>query len=731
MTRSVWWSFALQGALATLVIRSGPGAYGAERPDVVVADFEQETYGEWKVTGEAFGAGPAAGTLPGQMQVEGFEGKRLVNSFHKGDGTTGTLTSPEFAIERPWLNFLIGGGAHRETRIELLVDGKSVRTASGPNDRPGGSERLDWLTWDVKEFGGRKVSLRIVDEHRGGWGHINVDQIVQSDRKRMAEPARWELAVTKKYVWLPVQNGAPKQRMRFRIGEEIVREFEIELARERTDFHVFADVAAFAGKTLVIDGVRLSGGAGAGTQPAIEQHDALPAASDLYRESLRPQFHFTSRRGWLNDPNGLVWADGEYHLYYQHNPYGHEWGNMHWGHAVSPDLLHWRELPIAIYPHRFGDWAFSGSAVLDERNDSGFGTKEQPPLVAAYTSTGRGECIVYSVDQGRTWTEFGGNPVVKHAGRDPRLLWHAASKQWVMALYDEFEGKQWITFHTSPDLKAWAFASRIDGFYECPDIIELPVDGQAGETRWVLYGADAQYAVGTFDGKVFRPEGEKLTKHRVWHGNYYAAQTFSRTPDGRCIQIGWANGIGFPEMPFNQQMAIPVELTLHRTPAGPRLRANPVKELGTLRFAGNAKEEFTIAAGKPLTLETAGPEIRVECRGARPAAGREGEIVFDVGGEKVTWDAGKGTLAVRDLKAELPMKNQALHCDILVDRRSIEVFAQGGAIAISRERTTPPTSTSVSITTTMGDAAVEFLHVSNLQRVWNEAKPAAGQGGTK
>ena len=711
MTRSVWWSVAAHSALATLAIGLGFDAvHGADRPDVLIADFEQETYGDWKATGDAFGTGPAIGTLPGQMQVDGFEGKRLVNSFHKGDGTTGTLTSPEFTIDRPYLNFLIGGGAHRETQIELLVEGKPVRAASGPNDRPGGSERLDWSTWDIKEFEGRKARLRIVDEHRGGWGHINVDQILQSDRKRMAEPARWEIAVSKKYLWLPVQNGAPKQRMRFRLGDETVHEFEIELARERTDFHVFSDVSAFAGKTLVIDGVRLAGA----SQPAIEQHDALPAAADLYREPLRPQFHFTSRRGWLNDPNGLVWADGEYHLNYQHNPYGHEWGNMHWGHAVSKDLLHWRELPIAIYPRQFGDWAFSGSAVLDERNDSGFGTRERPPLVAAYTSTGRGECIVYSLDQGRTWTEFEGNPVVKHAGRDPRLLWHAASKQWVMALYDEFEGKQWITFHTSPDLKAWTFASRIDGFYECPDIVELPVDGKAADTRWILYGADGQYALGSFDGKVFHPEGDKLTKHRVWHGQFYAAQTFSRTPDGRCIQIGWANGIGFPGMPFNQQMAVPVELTLKRTPAGVRLFAAPIEGLASLEERPADRKELRLESGKPLELATEGSELRLRLEKFTLPA--DGDLKLTLGGEALVCHGGDQALQVRDLR--IPLGSDSLTLDILIDRRSAEVFVDGGRIAVSRERSAPPAKGVTIEWTGKTAATIGSLRLANLKSTW-------------
>ncbi len=145
--------------------------------------------------------------------------------------------------------------------------------------------------------------------------------------------------------------------------------------------------------------------------------------------------------------------------------------------------------------------------MVDRDNTSGFGKDGKPPLVLAYTSTGRGECIAYSNDRGRTWTEFDGNPVVKHEGRDPRLLWHAPTKRWVMAVYDEAEGRQSIAFHTSPDLKTWTFASRIDGFFECPDLFELPVDGEPDRKLWVLYAADGQYMLGQFDGKAFHPDG--------------------------------------------------------------------------------------------------------------------------------------------------------------------------------------------------------------------------------
>src|ERR1019366_3105133 len=158
-----------------------------------------------------------------------------------------------------------------------------------------------------------------------------------------------------------------------------------------------------------------------------------------------------------------------------------DWGNMHWGHAVSPDLVHWTERGDAIRPRQYGDWVFSGSAVVDTRDTAGWGKPGHPAMVAAFTSTGRGECIVHSGDGGLTWTEFEGNPVLKHSGRDPRLLWHEPTRRWIMAVYDERDGKQWIAFHSSPDLKTWKAEGRIEGFFECPDLFELPVAGRTGE----------------------------------------------------------------------------------------------------------------------------------------------------------------------------------------------------------------------------------------------------------
>jgi fructan beta-fructosidase len=706
--------------LFTLVF--APCTIAADREDVLIADFEGDAYGiGWKTTGTAFGKSPAKGTLPNQMAVTGYLGKGLVNSYLGGDDATGTLTSPAFKVERKYLNFLIGGGKHPgKACVNLLVGGKVVRSATGPNDKSGGVEHLDWHTWDVAEFEGKDAVIQIVDEMKGGWGHVNADHFVQSDRKKQAEPVRRQIAVDKQYLHLPVKTGSPMKRMKFivrhdvrpnraQVRDEVVREFDIELADGvEPDFWAFADVSAFQGTTFYIE-TKLP--ADSKALAAIKLADDVPAAEKLYREKHRPLFHFTSRFGWLNDPNGLVFVPegdehrgnaplglkGEWHLFYQHNPYGVNWGNMHWGHAVSPDLVRWKELGIGLYPKQYGDWAFSGSAVVDKGNTSGWGTKEKPPLVLAYTSTGRGECIAYSTDSGRTWKEHDKNPVVKHTGRDPKLVWYEKGKHWVIAVYTEADKKQWIAFHTSPDLKTWTYASRIEGFFECPDLFEVAVRDTTGnrteQSKWVLYAADGKYLLGEFDGKEFKPDSKE--KKQVWYGKFYAAQTFDNAPytvkgkavegPGRHFQVGWAQGVTFPGMPFNQQMTVPVELNLRTYEEGepPRLTAYPVSSLASLR---EREPPFQVPERAPLVATerfTMADELDAFDIDVTFNLEKAKGFTLDLRGTKLVYDAAKQTLTCKDVIAPVHPWKGLLNLRILVDRGSVEVFTSRSAMSVA------------------------------------------------
>ena len=651
-------SVVLSASVTTVV-------FGAD--DILVADFEGQTYGDWQVAGEAFGPGPAKGTLPRQMRVSGFKGERLVNSFFKGDRTVGTLTSPAFKIERPFIKFLIGGGGYKnETYMQLLIAGKPVRTALGPNSRPGGSERLAPMSWDVREFLGRKAVIRIVDQRRGGWGHINVDHIVQSDTEVKLLDARRTIKLTDRYLHLPIRTGAKKSRLKVLLDGRSIREMDVELAvGEKPSLVAAIDLMGWIGKTVTLDAGKIYGEVN--PLDAVKQSRALPNRDGIYKEPIRPLFHFTSKIGWLNDPNGLVYHQGVWHLFYQHNPYGWNWGNMHWGHATSRDLFHWQEQGDAIFP--WADtkaMAFSGCAVIDQKNTSGFGGPGDPPLIVSLTDTGAGEVIGYSMDNGRTIKLYEGNPVITHKGRDPKIIWHEPTRRWVMALYDEFEGKRWIAFYSSPDLKKWTLHSRLEGYYECPDLFELPVDGDKSKTRWVVYGADGKYAVGSFDGKTFTPDHEG--KHQIWYGNFYAAQTYDNTPKGRRIQIGWGRGITFPNMPFNQQMCVPVELTLRTTDEGIRMFAEPVSELENLKGKATRPDK--------LDAEAFAIDVRYDVSDNPVARLR-------IRGVDVSYDGEKNLLICGGKRASLNPDNGKIRLMILGDRGSLEVFANDGRVAVS------------------------------------------------
>jgi fructan beta-fructosidase len=576
---------------------------------------------------------------------------------------------------------------------------------------PGASKRhLEriWVMAIAVVFGALGSSHAVVDQVDDS----NVKQNPAGDRNSRLVPMHRALTVKERFVLFPVQEDVPVRRVRVSAGERIVREFDIKLALTKPHYEVFLDAQSFQGQTLKLE-TDLPQGSNSLDQVRLSAD--VPDAGGLYRESRRPQFHFTSQRGWLNDPNGLVWFDGEYHLFYQHNPYGWDWGNMHWGHAVSSDLVRWSELPIALYPKTYGDWCFSGSAVVDRRNTSGFGTDGSPPLVLAYTSTGRGECIAFSRDRGCTWTEYATNPVVKHTGRDPRLLWHEPTKRWVMAVYDETGGARSIAFHSSPDLKNWRFESRIDGFFECPELFELPVAGNAGTRLWVLHAADGAYQLGQFDGRRFEPTTPKA---RVWYGNFYASQTFSDTPDHRRIQIGWANGITFPGEPFNQQMTVACELTLRPTADGPRLFARPAAELASLRQSEHILYGFTLAAGERKLEGLVGRLLDIDIEAE---VGEKGAFEVGVRGTMVAYDGVKKVLTCGKVSAPLAPERTTVRLRILLDRGSIEVFGNDGRVAVSAPRDTSADKPHVSIAVpaTSPPVKIRSIHVFELASAWS------------
>jgi sucrose-6-phosphate hydrolase SacC (GH32 family) len=514
-----------------------------------------------------------------------------------------------------------------------------------------------------------------------------------------------------RYLNLPVKNTAEKRVVRFVVDGVEVYRFDIELAEEDVDFWVYADLAPFQGTRLTVAAEDVTEDALA----SLVQSETPVGMDDLYREKYRPQFHFTSRRGWLNDPNGLVFYDGVYHLFYQHNPYGWGWGNMHWGHAVSPDLVHWEELGDVLYPDHLGV-VFSGCAVVDWQNTTGFQDGDDPPLVLIYTAAGEPytQCLAYSTDGGETWVKYAGNPVLGHiAGhnRDPKVIWYAPSQQWVMALY--LVDNDYALFG-SPDLKTWRKLCdvHIGDATECPDFFELPVDGDPSNTRWVFWGANGNYVLGSFDGETFTPETDVL--RYAGEGDSYAAQTWSDTPDGRRIQIAWLRG-NLPGMPFNQMMTFSCELTLRTTPEGIRLCSWPVQEIVSLYWEEHCWQDVSLTPGENM-LDVIESDLFDLLAEIEPGAATA--ISLAIRGVPLTYDVTRETLTCEGHTVPLPLLEGRLHLRLLVDRASLEIFGADGLVALPVGVIPPDEDLTLCLCVKGGAAVAHSLVVYELQPVW-------------
>lgn len=490
------------------------------------------------------------------------------------------------------------------------------------------------------------------------------------------------LKITKKYLNLPVSHKVDRARMNFHIDGWQERSFIIRLAQGEADYWVFCDVSDFKGKTINItyegDGTGLS---------KIYQDDKIAGWEDLYKEKNRPQFHFTTQRGWINDPNGLVYYDGEYHLFYQHNPYEREWENMHWGHAVSKDLIHWEQLPEALYPDHLGTM-FSGSAVIDYDNTAGYNKGNIPAMIAFYTADSpdkQVQCMAYSLDKGRTWTKYDKNPLIDSKAkwnskdtRDPKVFWYKPSGHWVMVV-NERDGH---SIYTSANLKDWKYESHVTGFWECPELFELPVDGNKNNTKWVMYGATGTYMLGSFDGKTFTPEAGK---YYYTSGSIYAAQTYTNIPenDGRRIQIGWGR-INQPDMPFNGMMMLPTELTLRTTKDGPRLFNVPVRETEQLFSLLRKWNNLTSDDANDKMKEFYNSDcLRIKTTIKLSHATDAG---FNLFGQRILGYDMNSNMLNGMFYSPQDMTSMELTADIYVDRTSVEVFIDGGVYSYSMER---------------------------------------------
>lgn len=498
-----------------------------------------------------------------------------------------------------------------------------------------------------------------------------------------------KMKITKKYLNLPVSHQVDRAVMTLQADGKQEQAFDIRLAASNPDYWVFCDVSQYKNKTLVIS----YKGDNAGMND-IYQADEIAGQDSMYKETNRPLVHYTQKRGWNNDPNGLLYYEGEYHLFYQHNPYEREWGNMHWGHAVSKDLVHWEELPEALFPDEHGTM-FSGSAVIDYNNTAGFNRGNTPAMVAIYTADNAEkqiQCIAYSLDKGRTWTKYDGNPVIDSKAkwnskdtRDPKVFWHKPINKWVMVL-NERDGH---SIYNSDNLKDWTFESHITGFWECPELFELPVDGNANNKKWAMYGASGTYMIGSFDGRKFTPESGK---HYFSTGTIYAAQTITNMPesDGRRIQIGWGR-VSHPGMPFKGTMLLPTSLTLRTTKDGIRLFNTPVKEIDVL--------QTQVYAGKDLTAQKASEVLQPynQAGALRVRATLKLSHATDAGlnlfGQSLLRYDMNFNLVNGVFYSPEDMTSMEISVDIILDKTCVEAFVDGGAYTYSMERNADPKNT--------------------------------------
>lgn len=527
------------------------------------------------------------------------------------------------------------------------------------------------------------------------------------------------LNVAENYLLLPIQDDAPEGKICIVVNnEQKGTVMNVRLARERVDSYVPFELSAYKGQYVSVDiqGVPES----AVCWKELKMSDSFDMAN---KECFRPVYHHTPAYGWMNDPNGMFYKDGVYHLYFQYNPYGSVWGNMHWGHSTSSDLMHWKFEGSAIVPDAWGA-IFSGSCVVDHENTAGFG---KGAVVAFYTSAKstpwgdvQSQSMAYSLDNGKTFTKYEGNPILTSSERDfrdPKVFWYAPGKHWVMML----AVGQHMEIYSSVNLKDWKKESEFGamqgahgGVWECPDLVEIPVEGTR-QKKWVLIcnlnpggpfgGSAAQYFVGSFDGKTFVNESPTLTKWMDWGKDNYATVTWNNAPDGRCVALGWmsnwqyANNV--PTRQYRSANTIARDLTLYRVGEELYLKSTPSPEVKKARGEKVSKPSFNVAGEyevASLLDDNKGAyevELVIQNQGASKIAfcllNEKGEKVsmhYDLARRQFVMDRSESgtvdfskdfpavTVAPADTDKELTLR-------LFVDRSSIEAFGEDGKFVMT------------------------------------------------
>jgi sucrose-6-phosphate hydrolase SacC (GH32 family) len=478
------------------------------------------------------------------------------------------------------------------------------------------------------------------------------------------------------------------------------------------------DVSAWAGRTAQIRIIDDTGGEwGHINVSHLKQTDTpeqLPVnTGPLYHEALRPQFHFTARQflmnrlnprereeGWINDLNGLIYYEGEWHLM------GQRWAKC-WLHAVSKDLIHWTELEPAFWEESNGSGVQSGYVVIDYANTSKLSPDPKTPPMVAFWSRfdNRSQCISYSLDKGRTWKRYEKNPIFVKAERDPKVFWYEPGKHWVMVMYGD--GQYHIL--NSPDLLSWTDTGNpIADSFECPDLFQLPLDGDQSKTQWVLVQGDGKYTLGDFDGRKFTATSDR---HVIDAGDFYATQSWhnTETGDGRRIQVAWMRGANFPDMPFSQMISFPCELTLRTTPQGPRIFRQPVKELESLQKDAIAFDARTLGKDQALQLAAQGRQYRIKAEVEIPEGSR---LRINVRGTPITFTRKEIDAAGK----RSSVAGQVTSIDLLIDTTSVETFVNDGEVSITRFMI--PNENNLWIRAEDGPVTIKSLTMFPLRSAW-------------
>ena len=518
-----------------------------------------------------------------------------------------------------------------------------------------------------------------------------------------------------KYLLLPVQENAPEGKVNIVVNNEFQLEqnINVRLAREKVDYYVPLDLSAYQGKTISIDVTGMPSSSLCWKE--IKLSDTFDSSNC---ETYRPVYHHTPMYGWMNDPNGMFYKDGVYHLYFQYNPYGSMWANMTWGHSTSTDLTHWTYEGTAIVPDAWGA-IFSGSCVVDKDNTAGFG---KGAVVAFYTSAKstpwgdvQSQSMAYSLDNGKTFIKYEHNPILTSTERDfrdPKVFWYAPGKHWVMMLAVGQE----MQIYSSGNLKEWkkessfgAMQGAHGGVWECPDLVEVAVEGSK-EKKWVLIcnlnpggpfgGSAAQYFVGSFDGKKFVNESPTQTKWLDWGKDNYATVTWSNAPAGRCIALGWmsnwqyANSV--PTTQYRSANTLARDLTLYRAGGELYLKSKPSpeikkaraeeKKISTFEVKGNYEVASLLADNKgayeiEMTIENKGTsKIDFSLMNEK---GEKVAMYYDVVRKQFVMDRSASGIVgfSRDFPAVTvaPVRNtDQIHLRLFIDRSSVEAFGEDG-----------------------------------------------------